>query len=166
LNGFLGVLWTDQGVTAVMVGALIAFSAVVETGTFVAFKTLLRRFKPTTLILISCLAGVVRWSGLALSPPLEVLFLLQVLHGLTYAVGFMACTNLIADLASEDVAAEAQSFFGILQSGVSVAALMGFGALAGAFGARAFFGSALLAAIGAVLVGFAMSRRASARIEG
>ena len=165
LNGFLGVLWIGRGVTPVMVGALIAFSGVVETGVFVAFKTLIRRFKPTTLILISCLAGVVRWCGFALSPPLEVLFLLQVLHGLTYAVGFMACTNLIADLAAEDVAAEAQSFFSILQSGVSVAALVGFGAVAGAFGAQAFFGCALLAGLGALLVGFVMRRGTGAGVN-
>lgn len=152
LNAFLGVLWFDQGVTAAMVGVLIAFSAIVETGVFVTLRTLILRFKPTTLITISCLAGVVRWTGFALSPPIEILFLLQLLHGLTYAVGFVACTNLIADRASEEVAAEAQSVFSILQSGVSATALIAFGVLAGAVGPRAFLASAVLAGLGAALV--------------
>src|SRR5262245_19287720 len=160
LNAFLGVLWVEQGVTPAMIGALIGFSGIVETGVFVGFKTLARRFEPTTLVLVSCLAGVVRWAGLALSPPLEVIFLLQALHGLTYAVGFMACTNLIADLAEEHVAAQAQSVFTSLQSIVSAFALVAFGALAGMFGAQAFFGCALLALLGAVLV---VSRRSRLR---
>lgn len=160
LNAFLGVLWVDQGVTAAMVGVLIAFSGVVETGVFVALKVLIRRFDPTTLITVSCLAGVVRWTGFALSPRIEILFLLQLLHGLTYAVGFVACTNLIADRASEDVAAEAQSVFGILQSGVSAIGLVAFGVLAGAVGPRAFLGSAVLAGLGALLVVVSKSREA------
>ena len=84
--------------------------------------------------------GVVRWTGFALSPPLELLFLLQLLHGIAYAVGFLACTNLIADLAAENVAAEAQSVFNVLQSGVSFLALVAFGALAASLGAHAFLG--------------------------
>jgi MFS transporter, PPP family, 3-phenylpropionic acid transporter len=152
-------LWVGQGVTPAMVAVLIGFSGVVEAGVFATFRTLTRRFEPATLILMSCLAGVVRWTGFALSPPIEVMFLLQALHGLTYAVGFMACTNLIADLAEERVAAEAQSVFTIVQSGVSAIALVAFGALAGVFGARAFFGCAVLAGLGAVIV---LSRRRDA----
>jgi PPP family 3-phenylpropionic acid transporter len=158
LNGFLGVLWVDQGITAATVGMLIAFSGIIEVGAFAGSKRLLDRFAPTTWIFVSCVAGVIRWGGLALAPPVEVLFALQVLHGLTYAVGFLACTRLIAELTAEEVAAEVQSAFGVLQSGVAALALVGFGTLAGMFGVRAFAACAMLAGLGALVVFSARAR--------
>jgi PPP family 3-phenylpropionic acid transporter len=152
LNAFLGVLWVGQGVTAFWVGVLIAFSGAIETGVFATFRAFLQRFQPTTLIVISCAVGVIRWAGFALSPPIEVLFLLQALQGFTYAVGFLACTNLIADMAAEEVAAEAQSAFQIMQMSIAFVVVVVFGYLVEAFGAQAFFVSAMLAAIGAGFV--------------
>ncbi len=152
LNAFLGVLWVDQGVTAFWVGVLIALSGVIETGVFATFKAILQRFQPTTLILVYCVVGAVRWAGFGLSPPIEVLFLLQVLHGFTYAVGFIACTNLIADMTAERVAAEAQSAFQIMQMSIAFLVVVVFGYLVDAIGVQAFFVSAILAVMGAALV--------------
>lgn len=152
LNAFLGILWVEQGVTVFQVGFLIAFSGVIETGVFATFRTYLQRFRPTTLILLSCAVGVVRWVGFAMSPPVEILLLLQVLHGFTYAVGFIACTNLIADMTSENVAAEAQSVFQIMKMGIAFLAVLAFGYLVDIYGAQAFFVSAMLAGLGCLLV--------------
>ncbi len=152
LNGFLGLLWHRQGLDANLIGILIAVSGVAETLMFLAFKRFSFRFKPRDLILLSCLAAVVRWGALAFSPGLVWLFPLQCLQALTYALGFLACTNFIADHAHEDVAAEAQSTFAIVQAALGVAALLLFGRLAAQFDAAAFLFPAALAACGAMLV--------------
>ncbi len=166
LNAFLGVLWIDQGVTAFWVGTLIAFSGVIETGVFATFRAFLRKFQPVTLVMVSCAVGAVRWAGFALSPPIEVLFVLQVLHGFTYAIGFIACTNLIADLADEDVAAEAQSTFQLMQMGIAFIALVAFGYLVNNLGPHAFFASALLAIAGAFLAVLGAAERAIKKTSG
>jgi PPP family 3-phenylpropionic acid transporter len=93
-----------------------------------------------------------------MTPAIEVLFALQVIHGFTYAVGFIACTNLIEDAATEEVAAEAQSAFQIMQMSIAFAAVIAFGYLVDFFGARAFFFAAMLAASGVMLVWVARRR--------
>lgn len=89
---------------------------------------------------------------MAFSPSVEVLFALQMLHGVTFALGFIGCVSFIANWTSEDIAAEAQSFFQLLQQAMSVIVILGFGALLEPLGAKGFFASAAFAAIGAVLI--------------
>lgn len=89
---------------------------------------------------------------MAFSPSVEVLFALQMLHGVTFALGFIGCVSFIANWTSEDIAAEAQSFFQVLQQAMSVIVILGFGALLEPLGAKGFFASAAFAAIGAVLI--------------
>ncbi len=152
LNGFLGLLWADQGISADTIGLLIGLSGITETAMFFAFKRYVGRFSARRLILVSCLVAVVRWAGLALAPGVPVLVLLQLLHAFTYALGFLACTHFIAKWTSEDIAAEAQSFFVVMQLVTAIAAVTGFGWVAEVWGARAFLLPAALAALGAVLV--------------
>lgn len=157
LNGFLGLLWQAQGLSEGMIGALIAMSSFAEIIMFFAFKHIARHFSARSLILASCVIAVVRWGALSLSPGIEMLFALQLLHAATYALGFLACTNFIAIQTGEDIAAEAQSFFAILQSGIAIFALLSFGWLVAQFGPYAFIISAGLAALGALLVVISMT---------
>lgn len=152
LNGFLGLLWNDQGLSEGTIGFLIALSGVAEVAMFLGFKKLAPRFSAQVLILVSCLAGALRWGVLGLAPGLGVLVVMQLFQALTYALGFLACTNFIADNTEEDIAAEAQSFFIVVQSGMAIAALVGFGWLADLVGIKAFFLSAALAAVGVLAV--------------
>ena len=156
LNGFLGLLWHAQGIAESTIGLLIVVGSVAELGMFVGFKRFADRITPRVLILASCLVAVVRWTALAFSPPVVILFWLQLLQALTYALGFLACTHFIADVTDESIAAQAQSFFGILQSGVAILALVSFGGLVALLGAYAFLTSASLAALGALLVVISM----------
>ena len=157
LNGFLGLLWHEQGIAESTIGLLIVVGSVAELGMFVGFKRFAGRVTPRALILASCLVAMVRWTAFALSPSVPILFGLQFLQALTYALGFLACTHFIADVTDDSIAAQAQSFFGILQSGVAILALVSFGWLAAMFGAYAFLASASLAALGALLVVISMT---------
>lgn len=152
LAGFQALLWKEQGLDPGTIGVLIALGAVAEAAMFFAFRRVGRRFPARYVILVSCAVSVFRWSAMALSPPVSVLIGLQLLHSVTYALGFLGCMNFIANWTSEDIAAEAQSFFSLLQQGTVVVALLGFGALAGTWGAYAYFASAAFAAAGGFLV--------------
>jgi PPP family 3-phenylpropionic acid transporter len=152
LNGFQSLLWSKQGISTSMIGILIALGALSEAAMFFAFKRFSGRYTARKLILLSSVVTVARWIAMAYSPSVPVLFALQFLHSITFALGFLGCMNFIANWTSEDIAAEAQGFFTMLQQGTAVVAITGFGWLAGEYGAKAYLASAAFAAVGAVLV--------------
>ncbi|MGR3660413.1 MAG: MFS transporter [Paracoccaceae bacterium] len=158
LNAFQGLLWAEQGIAAQVIGLLIGLGAVAETVMFFAFRRFAGRFSPLSLIFLAAVVSVVRWVAMSFAPDVPVLVGLQLLHSVIYALGFLACTNFIADSTSEDIAAEAQSFLVVLEQGLAVVALLAFGWLAGMFGAGAYLGSAAMAILGGVLVWVARRR--------
>lgn len=152
LNAFQALVWKEQGLGADIIGILITVGAISETIVFFAFSRFAKRFTARSLILTSALVSVLRWAAMAFSPGVEILFGLQLLHGITYALGFVGCVSFIANWTSEDIAAEAQSFFQVLQQAMSVIVILGFGALLEPLGAYGFFASSGFALIGAVLI--------------
>jgi len=152
LNAFQALVFKEQGISEDVIGLLITLGALSEAMVFFAFSRFAKRFTARSLILVSALVSVFRWTAMAFSPSVEVLFALQMLHGVTFALGFIGCVSFIANWTSEDIAAEAQSFFQVLQQAMSVIVILGFGALLEPLGAKGFFASAAFAAIGAVLI--------------
>ncbi len=153
LNAFQGLLLQRQGIGIDVIGIIIALGAVSEAAMFFAYKRILYgRFRARTLILVAAIVSALRWLAMTAEPGVPVLIGLQLLHGVTYGMGFMACLSFITNWTSEDIAAEAQSFFVVLQQGMSVLALFVFGWLADIYGAQAYFASAGFAALGAVLI--------------
>jgi PPP family 3-phenylpropionic acid transporter len=152
LNAFQGLLWKQQGISEDLIGVLIALGALSETAAFFAYRRFAGRFSARNLILLSGVVSVARWVAMSFSPDIEVLVGLQLLHSVTFALGFLGCVNFIANWTSEDIAAEAQSFSVMLQQGMAVLAISGFGWLAGDWSARAYLASGAFAALGALLV--------------
>ena len=142
LNAFAALVWRDAGISASIIGPLIALSAAAEAVMMFTFRRLSKRFSARHLILISALASAVRWAVMAFNPPIAVLVVLQLSHSVTFAMGYLGGVNFIANWTSEDIAAEAQSVLVVLQQALTVAALAGFGYLVAIMGARAFMVSA------------------------
>lgn len=159
LNAFAALLWKEQGIPADIIGLLIATGALAESTMMFVFGRFTRRFSARSLILFSAVVAALRWAAMGFSPGVEVLFGLQLLHSVTFAMGFMGCVHFIANWTSEDIAAEAQSFFQVLQQGMSVIALVGFGWLVGMMGAKAYLVAAVFAALGGVLVWMSLRLR-------
>jgi PPP family 3-phenylpropionic acid transporter len=149
LNAFAALLWERQGISPAVIGPLIALGAFAEAATMFAWRRFGARFSARTVLLVSALASVVRWTAMGFSPPVYVLVFLQLLQSLTFALGYLGSVHFIAKWTSEDIAAEVQSFFVVLQQIASVIALAGFGWLVGIMGAYGYLvaaGFALLAA--------------------
>ncbi|HEX2800991.1 MAG TPA: MFS transporter, partial [Phenylobacterium sp.] len=85
-ESFTGVLW------AVGVGAEIVFMWFLEPWR--------RQIGPRNLLVLGAAAAVLRWTALALSPPLWLLFPLQLLHTLSYAATFLASLQLVERLST------------------------------------------------------------------
>ncbi len=152
LNVFQGLQLEQQGVPANRIGILIALAALSETVVFFGFKRFAARYSARHLMLISATVAVLRWLVMATGPDVGVLVALQLTHGIIFTAGFMGCMAFIANWTSEDIAAEAQSFFVILQQATAILAILGFGWLTARHGATAYLGSAVFAALGGVLV--------------
>jgi PPP family 3-phenylpropionic acid transporter len=156
LNGFQALLWKQQGLPELDISLLIALGAASEATMMIVFKRFVGRFPARLVILISAVASTLRWVAFGFAPDIPFLIVLQLLHSVTFAMGYLGCVHFIANWTSEDIAAEAQSFFQVLQQGMGVVAVAGFGVLAGIFGYHAYFASAAFAAIGAAMIFISM----------
>ncbi|MGJ8584282.1 MAG: MFS transporter [Marinosulfonomonas sp.] len=156
LNAFQGLLWSQQGLPTNVIGNLIGLGALAETAMFFGFRHLAKRISALHMILLAALMSVIRWSAMSMGPGVEVLVVLQLLHSVTYALGFLACTNFIADSTSEDMAAQGQSLLVVLEQGLAIFVLLGFGWLAGFWGAGAYLASAGIAGLGGIFILLAM----------
>lgn len=152
LGGFVALVWHDNGIDEGLIGPLIATSAAAEAVMMFVWRRIGGNISARHMMLIAAIAAVVRWTAMAFNPPVIVLFGLQLLHALTYGVGYFGVVHFIANWTSEDIAAEAQGAAVMLQQGASVVALIGFGWLVGQYGIAAFLAPAILGAIGAVLI--------------
>lgn len=152
LNGFQALIWLNQGLATETISLLIALGALAETAVFVLFKRHGPKLSTRALLLVVAAASVLRWLALAAAPGVPVLVGLQLMHGITYALGFLASATFIAENTREDVAAEAQSLLTVMEQALAIPALLVFGWLAATFGAGAYLFSAGVALLGAVAI--------------
>jgi PPP family 3-phenylpropionic acid transporter len=152
ITAFVALVWKEQGIATGLLGLLLATSPAAEAVIMFVWRRIGARVSARNMILASCLATVVRWTIMAASPPVWVLFLTQMLHSVTFAIGYLGTVHFIANWTSEDIAAEAQSFSFVLQQGFSVVTLLAFGGLVALLGPTAFLGAALMGLVGALCV--------------
>jgi MFS transporter, PPP family, 3-phenylpropionic acid transporter len=152
LSSFAGIVWRDNGIAEGWVGPLLALGAVAEVMVMLLFKRFASRISARYLILFAMLVSAFRWGAMTFNPPLLVLALLQLTHGITFGLSYLGLMNFIANWTSEDVAAEAQSFAQVVQLSIVVLILSGFGYVIDAFGIHAFAAGIVTSLIAAVLV--------------
>jgi len=152
LSAFAALIWVQQGVPQEVIGPLVAISQAAEAVVMFVWRRVGARVSARHMILAACLATVLRWALVAMSPPVWALFLLQLLHAVTFAIGYLGTVHFIANWTREEIAAEAQSFSFVLQQAMTVAGLMLFGWLVAPFGAGAFWAASAMGLIGVVCV--------------
>ena len=152
LNGFGALLWKEQGISENVIGPLIALGSASEAGMMFLWRRFGGRLSARHMILISAGVSVLRWIAMAFAPPVPVLVALQLTHGITFAIGYLGCVHFIANWTSEDIAAETQSLFTVLQQAMSVIALVSFGWVIGLVGNQAYLIAALVAFAGAICI--------------
>ncbi len=152
VGGFAALLWLETGVPDYYFGPLLAIAAAAEAVLMFAWRSFGGRITARTMILLAAFSGLVRFTAMAFSPPVEVLFVVQMLHALSFGLGYFGVVHFIANWTDESNAAEAQGFANMLQQGASMLALIIFGVLFEHFGAHAFFYSTVTASVAVVCV--------------
>ncbi|HEY8267388.1 MAG TPA: MFS transporter [Xanthobacteraceae bacterium] len=146
---FSAVQWTAAGMSPGLIGFLWSAGVIAEIVLFIYAAQAVRRFRPMLLIVLGGIAAIVRFGAMAFEPAAGLLFVLQLLHALTFGathIGMIALINeSIPDRALGRAQASASTASGIAMALATLAA----GPLFARYGAGAYLPFAALGAIGA-----------------
>ncbi len=149
--GFSAILWKTQGISEAVTGQLWAFGVIAEIALMWLFEPWRRRvgIGPWSLLMVGSAAAVLRWSVMAMPPPLWLLWPLQALHALTFAATFLAGVQMVERLTPPTAHTAAQMLSSVLSAGVLIGlATAVSGPLYDRFGAGGYWAMAALAAAG------------------
>ena len=147
--GFSTLAWKQQGIPESLTGVLWAVGVAAEIVFLWFFEPWRRRIGPRHLLVLGGVAAVVRWTAMAFSPPLWLLFVLQILHFLSYAATFLASLQLAERLSSPRNASAAQTINSALSGGVLMGlATMASGPLFDRFGTQGYLLMAVMSVAG------------------
>lgn len=152
IGTFAGIVWRDNGIPELYVGPLLALGAASEVTAMFLFKRIAGQFGARHLMAFAMLVSAGRWAVMALNPPLWLLALLQLTHGITFGICYLGLMNFIANWTPEDVAAEAQSFATVVQLSFVVVTISAFGYLIDGFGIQSFSTGLVFSLVALVLV--------------
>ncbi len=150
---FSAILWKTQGISEAVTGQLWAFGVIVEIALMWLFEPWRRRIGigPWSLLMVGSGAAVLRWSAMALAPPLWMLWPLQALHALTFAATFLAGLQIVERLSPPASHTAAQTLSSVLSAGVLIGlATAASGPLYDRFGAGGYWAMAAMAATGLI----------------
>ncbi len=146
---FSTLAWKQQGIPEATTGVLWAVGVAVEIAFLWFMEPWRRRVGPRNLLVLGGAAAVLRWTALAFSPPLWILFPLQALHFLSYAATFLASLQLVEQLSTPRNASAAQALNSALSGGVLAGlATMASGPLFDHFGARGYLLMSAMCVVG------------------
>lgn len=152
--------WTAQGIGAALIGWLWAFGVLVETALMLGpGRDWVERLGPARALAVAAAAGVVRWSAMVLEPPLALLWPLQALHALTFAIGHLGFMAFVAAAVPPRLGGSAQGVAIGAVSGLTMAgAAFGGAAIADRFGTSAAYGLSTALSAAALLAAVALAR--------
>ena len=147
-DAFAVIRWREAGIGAGTASLLWSASVAAEVVVFFLIgPALISYLTPAGAIALAAFAGMVRWIVMAHTTDVAVLWLVQPLHGLTFALLHLAAMRLIARTAPAGLEGTAQALYGT-GAGIATALLtMVSGVLYASAGARAFWAMAALCAL-------------------
>ncbi len=155
LYGFGTLHWQAAGHGPGAIGWLWAEGVIVEVLLFAMGAAVLRRVDGPRLLLLSGVAGIVRWLALGLSTAFPVLAAAQLLHALTFGAAHLAAMDFIARAAPPGLAATAQGLYSAVALGAVFGITMAFsGRLYDDYAGGAFLAMAAMAAAGTAVAAF------------
>lgn len=145
---FSVIRWREAGIAPGTISALWSASVAAEVVVFIFVgPKLVHWLRPAGAAMLAAAAGVLRWCVAAQSTDPATLFLIQPLHGLTFALLHLAAMRVIAENAPQALAATAQAVYGTVGIGLATALLtLASGWLYGRLGGQAFWVMAVLSA--------------------
>jgi MFS transporter, PPP family, 3-phenylpropionic acid transporter len=158
--GFSALQWHADGLDGTAIAGLWALGVVAEIVLFALQGRLPAFLTPAALILVGGLGAILRWSVMALDPPVGLLPFVQLLHALSFGTTHLGALGFVSRHAPPGQGATAQGYLA-LAIGTTMAAMTGLsGVLYGAYGTRAYAAMALVA-VGGSVAGYIAIRRSA-----
>jgi PPP family 3-phenylpropionic acid transporter len=147
--GFGVLHWQTQGIAGSTISLLWSTSIIAEIALFAFAGRFLATVGPLGLILAGGAAAVVRWTAMALNPPVALLLPLQVLHALTFGATHLGAMQYIQRAIPHEQAGTAQALLAAATGGIGMgAAMLLAGILYGPYGSLSYLAMAAIAGVG------------------
>ncbi len=145
-DSFSVIRWRSAGMSPVEVSVVWSLSVAAEVAVFLVFgRRILDRIGPSRALMVSAVAGALRWSVSARTAYFPLIACIEPLHGLSFALMHLACMRVIAGVVPARLAATGQAFYSTVAVGaVTAAVTLASGPAYGRFGAGAFWGMAAM----------------------
>ncbi len=144
--------WQSTGLSTIEIGRLWSIGVVAEILLFAYSNRVIQLVGSRWLLTIAAVAVVIRWSGLALEPPLLALYGLQILHGLTFGAAHLAAVHYIIAAIPENFSATAQGVYSAVNAGIFMgSAKLAAGILYGSYAGQAYFAMAAMGGVALLL---------------
>ncbi len=166
LYAFGSVHWRASGISSSFIGLLWGAGVAAEVVVFFFATVMLRRFSPIGLIFIGGVSAIVRFALTALDPPQALLVPLMMMHAFTFTATFLGMVTIAGESGGDGAQGRAQAFSSTAVSIAMLLATFAAGPLYARYGAYAFLGSSLIAALGCVLAILAWAQPQSAGAGG
>ncbi|MGE0226464.1 MAG: MFS transporter [Acetobacteraceae bacterium] len=115
--GFAALFWRSQGFSDTVIGLLLAEGIIVEILLFTRGRRVIERLGPAGLTGCAAAASILRWGVTAISPPLAVLSVIQLLHAATFAMQHLSAMTVLSRHVPAERAATAQALHNALGFG-------------------------------------------------
>lgn len=151
LYAFGSLHWRAQGFSAGTIGALWSIGVIAEVVLFAASGRVITRIGSARLLVLAGLATTLRWSLMAVDPPLWATAFLQTLHAMSFGAAHLAAIHFLTHAVPEDRSATAQGLYASVVAGLVMGSVtIACGPLYGVLGGEAYAAMAALAAVGTV----------------
>jgi len=155
---FASITWQKSGLGGLTIAGLWSLGVVAE----IALFALSPRFTlpPVMLVVIAALSAVARWVITAQEPPLPVLAVVQLAHGLTFGLTQVGTMGLLVRHVPAHVMARGQGYLAACGGIVSSSASILTGAIYAGYGQGVYYVMAAMALTGAMVMWLARHRLA------
>lgn len=147
---FASITWQGLGLGGLTIAGLWVLGVLAEIVVF----ALSPRFTlhPSTLVVIGALSAVARWSITAQEPPLAVLAVVQLAHGLTYGITQVGTMGLLVRHVPIQQMARGQGYLAACGGIVSMTASIASGMVYARYGADVYYLMAAMALVAAAVM--------------
>jgi len=161
---FASITWELSGLGGLTIAALWALGVIAEIVVFALSPRL--KWQPAVLVVIGALSAVARWLITAQEPPVAVLAIVQLAHGLTFGITQVGTMGLMLRHVPIHFMARGQGYLAACGGIVASAASILSGAIFARYGQGVYYAMAAMALLGAAVMWSARDRIAfSSRAE-
>lgn len=154
--GFASITWQNAGFGGLTIAVLWSLGVIAEIVVFAISPKF--TLSPQVLVLIGAASGVVRWVITAQEPQIEVLAVVQLMHGLTFGITQVGIVALIVRSVPHHVIASAQGYMVATQGATTSLTMICSGLMYARIGEGVYYAMAVMALAGGLVMAAARKR--------